>query len=202
MPEVHLPRLGHGPGGSSLLKIVLEVILIGGGVFLGLAGEQWRENAHNRELAEMSPRRFRTEIQANRKAVAAVKDYHAVTLKGLRAYFAADAQARKALSVHIEGLQPAFFEHTAWDLALATQSLAYIDETLAFDFSRIYNAQKMYEGLTSGITQAMYLRTPTDSEDAFMAAVMVYYSDLSGMEPKLLDLYDELLPRLDRALDE
>jgi len=202
MPEVHLPRLGHGPGGSSLLKIVLEVILIGGGVFLGLAGEQWRENAHNRELAEMSLRRFRTEMQANRKAVAAVKDYHAVTLKALNAYFAANANARKALSVNIEGLLPAFFDHTAWDLALATQSLAYIDEELAFGLSRIYNAQNMYSGLTSGITQAMYLRTPTESEDGFMAAVQVYFSDLAGMEPKLLELYDELIPRLDRALDE
>jgi hypothetical protein len=196
MPDLHLPR------GQSLAWIVLELVLIGGGVFLGLAGEQWRENAHNRELAETSLRRFRSEIQANRRAVAAVKDYHAVTFKALNAYFAADATVRKTLSVRIQGLQPAFFEHTAWDLALATQSLVHMDEALAFNLSRIYNAQTTYAGLTSGITQAMYLRTPTDSQDAFMAAVMVYYGDLTRMEPNLMEMYDTLLPQLDRALGE
>src|SRR6266516_4604802 len=56
------------------------VVLISAGVFLGLAGEQWRESARHRALAEASLRRFRSEILTNRKAVAAVKDY--VALKG------------------------------------------------------------------------------------------------------------------------
>jgi hypothetical protein len=42
---------------KSLLKIVLEVLLISGGVFLGLMGEQWREHTQHRELAEASLRR-------------------------------------------------------------------------------------------------------------------------------------------------
>ena len=32
---------------KSLPKIGLEVVLISAGVFLGLAGEQWRENRHH-----------------------------------------------------------------------------------------------------------------------------------------------------------
>ena len=73
-----------------LLKVGLEVLLISVGVFLALMGEQWRENAHTRELAEDSLRRFRAEIVANRTAVAAVKDYHDGLLKSLRVYLAAD----------------------------------------------------------------------------------------------------------------
>ena len=61
------------------------MVLISADVFLGLAGEQWRENARHRELAEDALGRFRSELRANRKAVADVKDYHVDLLKELNA---------------------------------------------------------------------------------------------------------------------
>jgi hypothetical protein len=178
------------------------MLLISMGVFLALMGEQWLETAHTRELAEASLRRFRAEILTNRKAVAAVKEYHVTTLKSLQTYLAADPKARPTLTVQIKGLQPARFEHTAWDLALATQSLAHIDPELAFALSRIYGVQQEYMELTRGITQAMYLRTPTEDGDAFLSAVAVYYGDVVYYEPALLGQYDEVLPQLARALRE
>jgi hypothetical protein len=220
VPDVHLPNLededetvphdaparplpGRALHGSrSLLKIALEVLLISTGVFLGLMGEQWREHAQHRELAEASLRRFRTEIATNGKTVAGVKDYHVTTKKSLDAYFAADAKTRQINDVRINGLQPVFFEHTAWDLALVTQSLAYVDPSLAFALSRIYTAQQEYADLSRGIMQAMYLRTPTENLEAFLAAVAVYYGDVVLMEPRLLSMYDEVLPQIDRVLGE
>jgi len=225
LPEVHLPHLDDeeeaGPGGpnahaavprarhdathrsKSLLKIGLEVLLIGTGVFLGLMGEQWRERAHHRELAESSLRRFREEIVANRKAVAAVKDYHTTTKKSLDAFFAADAKTRSAAPVRILGIQPASFEHTAWDLALMTQSLTFVDQSLAFGLSRIYTTQQGYEGLSRGILQAMYLLPPmSENPTPFFGALSVYYGDIVYYEPRLLELYDEILPQIDRALGE
>ena len=215
MPDVHRPHLEDDeetaprelPGGmthrsKSLLKIGLEVLLIGTGVFLGLMGEQWREHAQHRELAEASLRRFRAEIQTNRQAVAGVQDYHVVTKKSLDTYFAADAKTRPTVDVQITGLRPAYFEHTAWDLALVTQSLAHIDPQLAFALSRIYTAQQTYAELSRGVTQAMYLLNPTENLTGFLGAVAVYYGDLVFMEPKLLSMYDEVLPQIDRALGE
>jgi hypothetical protein len=100
MPEVHLPKFAkklregatrvgtaaHQSGGHSILGVVLEVALISVGVFLGLAGEQWRENARHRELAESSLRRFREEIRANRARVVSVADKHVKEQKDLQAY--------------------------------------------------------------------------------------------------------------------
>jgi hypothetical protein len=223
VPDVHLPRLedegetappdvraAHTrelpsramQRSKSLLKIGLEVLLIGTGVFLGLMGEQWRERAHHRELAEASLRRFRAEILTNRKAVAGVKDYHASTKKSLDAYLAAETKTRPKVDVQVQGLQPAFFEHTAWDLALVTQSLAYIDPQLAFALSRIYTAQQTYADLSRDITQAMYLLNPAENLAAFFGAVATYYGDVVLIEPKLLEMYDEVLPQIDRALGE
>jgi hypothetical protein len=176
----------------------IEVVLITTGVFLGLMGEQWRENAEQHRLADTSLRALRTELQANRKAVAAVKDYHAEMLKGVRAYFESGTEVR------IKGLQPAWFEHAAWDLALATQALAHIDPALAFSLAAVYNLQERYNILTTGITQAMYMR-PIGTEandDAFLGAVATYFSDLVFFEPELLAMYDRILPEIDRALGD
>ena len=113
-----------------------------------------------------------------------------------------DAKARQTADVRISGLHPVFFEHTAWDLVLVTQSLAYIDPPLAFALSRIYTAQKEYAELSRGMMQAMYLRTPAENLEAFLAAVAIYYGDVVEMEPRLLRMYDEVLPQIDRALGE
>ena len=224
MPEVHLPhlddeepeaarppdaneagervRLARTHRSKSLLKIGLEVLLIGTGVFLGLMGEQWRERAQHRELAAESLRRFREEIAMNRTAVSAVKDYHATMKKTLDAFVSADLKGREKMDVQLRGLQPATFERSAWDLALVTQSLAYIDPQLVFSLSRIYTLQQGYGDLSSGILHAMYIRTPDENLNGFLSAVAIYYGDIVFYEPKLLGLYEEVLPRIDRALGE
>jgi len=215
MPEPHIPKLddheeapapaaqGARPArGKSLLKIGLEVLLISVGVFLGLAGEQWREDRRHRELAESSLRRLRTEIQTNRKAVEAVKDYHVKTLESLRAYFTKERKARSSAAVHIQGLQFVFFEETAWNLTITTQALTYIDRDLAFALSRVYGEQKVVGELTRGMSQAMYILSIPDNFDGFAAAAGTYYGDMVIMEPKLIEHYDQILPVIDRALGE
>lgn len=217
MPEIHVPKLddheeapaaaaalkdARPVGGKSLLKIGLEVLLISVGVFLGLAGEQWREDRRHRELAESSLRRLRSEIQTNRKAVEAVKDYHVQTLKSLRTYFGKERNARSKADLQIRGLQFVFFEETAWNLTLTTQALTYIDRDVAFTLSRVYGEQKVVGELTRGMSQAMYMLSIPDNFDGFAAAAGTYYGDMVIMEPKLIEHYDQLLPQIDRALGE
>ena len=194
-PQLHDKRT-HGS--RWLLKIALEVVLISVGVFLALMGEQWRERAHTRELADSSLRGFRSEILTNRKAVEAVREYHVTLLKSLTAYLASDTKARRTDSVQIRGLQPVFFEHTAWDLALATQSLIHIDQQVAFGLSRVYGLQRTYAEQTRGIMQAIYLRPLTENFEG----LTYYYGDIVLWEPELLRMYDELVPHIDRALGE
>ena len=190
----------HHDRGRTLFIVLLEVVLISTGVFLGLAGEQWRQDRQQRELARTSLRRFGAEIQTNRKAVAAVKDYHATLLQSLKAYLAKDRKGRNTADVQIRGLQFVAFERTAWDLALATQALTYLDPELAFALSRIYNVQTSYSEFTRGMTQAMYLLPRQENFDAFAEAADAFFGDLVVMEPKLITMYDAALPRIDRAL--
>jgi hypothetical protein len=66
--------------------------------------------------------------------------------------------------------------------------------------SRIYNVQDEYAGLSRGILQAMYLRTPMENPEGFLGAVAIYYGDIVGLEPRLLEMYDAIVPQIDRAL--
>jgi len=213
MADVHLPQLDEHdehdaaplPAADrpsrtpSIVRIALEVALIGTGVFLGLAGEQWRESMRHRELANTSLRRFRTEILANRTAVAAVKEYHAGLKTSIDAYLA-DPSAEHRDQIRVNGAQPVFFERTAWDLSMATQSLNYIDPQLAFAIARVYNSQQNYTDITKSILQAIYLRPPNEDLDAFFSALAVYLGDIVLAEPRLLTMYDALLPQIDRAV--
>ena len=184
----------------ALLRALGQIALIAVGVFLGLAADQWREREQHRDAARASLTRFRAEIVANRQAVGAVRDYHVATLASLRAYLGKDHKSRNVADVPIHGLQWVTFEHTAWDLALATQSLSYLDRDVAYSLSRIYSAQQSYADLTRGMTQAMYLLPRSENFDAFAEATETFLGDVTFMEPKLLVMYDEVLPRVDRAL--
>src|SRR4029079_17869014 len=83
---------------KSGLKLVLEVVLVSIGVFLGLAGEQWRENRRHHELEDLFLKRFQSEFRSNRAEVLRVRDRHVKELKDLQAYFNAH---RDELTAHI-----------------------------------------------------------------------------------------------------
>jgi hypothetical protein len=150
--------------------MVLQVVLIGLGVFLGLAGEQWREERQSRRLAE------------------------------LRTFFASPVETRDASVVRFAGVRTPFFERSAYDLALTTGSLADIDPELAFHLSRTYHYQDVANELGRGLMNAMYARPPTDGDTSFFAVLELYYGDLGGLEPGLFDAYAVLIPVIDSAL--
>src|SRR5688572_3640275 len=169
MPDVHIAHLDDeederpsAPPSSapphrrySWLKILLEVGLITAGVFLGLAGESWRETREHRELAGQSLRRFREEIKTNRAAVLRVHQRHKDQAKGMSDYFSANGPAlmaamldpRKPLPLPIPDIvtDSAIFDFSAWDVALATESLAHIDPELVAMISDAHRMQQLVE---------------------------------------------------------
>ena len=192
---------------KSLTKIGLEVVLISAGVFLGLAGEQWRENRHHQELAAASLLRFQAEFRANRAEVLRVKDRHAKELKDLLAYFNAHQQA---LAAHLKDItkpipvplpdtvtDSAGVDFAAWDFALATQSLVYLDPDLVASMSSAYRMQQIYLDAHRAIQQTAYSYTDLVY---YLRGLTAYFDDASVYEELLLKRYDEILLRLDKAV--
>ena len=188
------------PQRALVLKGLLEVVFIGFGVFLGMAADQWRTDRQHRDQAHDALQRFKTEIEANRAAVMKNQDYRARIRTDITAYL--DPRLRPTVNLQMEGIKPVNFEHTAWDLALVTQSLADIDSSLAFELARVYGQQQIYTSLTGGLMQAMYLRPPSENLTAFLHSVKIYLDDIVEFDPGLVKMYDEVVPLIDRALKD
>ena len=212
MPHLDEELHAHSTAGprsawKSLLKIGLEVALITTGVFLGLAGEQWRETVRHHELAHESLMRFRAEFRFNREQVQRVHDMHVQQERDMWAYLNANRSAlmehladpRKPLPGPIPNniTNPAAFDYSAWEVALATQSLAYIDPDLVAAMSGTYRLQQAYEDSHHAITQSSY---STLNDVQYLRGVSVWFSDSVSNEELLLKRYDDLLPRLEKAI--
>jgi hypothetical protein len=48
----------------------------------------------------------------------------------------------------------------------------------------------------------MYARPPSGNDLGFIQAVDIYYDDIVINEPKLLAMYDDLIPKIDCLLKE
>ena len=185
---------------GSIGKIVLEVALITLGVFLALWVDEWRESVEHRQLAQDALQRFRREFQMNREAVVAVRDKHVASLERIRAYLAADPSARTGMKYPFSATNPAFLEYTAWDLALATQALDYIEPDLGQSVAHVYAAQRQLDALTQDITLVMYSKGGDPDPLPFTRALAIYFGDCTLAEPRLIKTYDDVLARLDARL--
>jgi len=135
------------------------------------------------------------------------KDYHATLKQELTTYFAVDTprtSATRQQTVHMTmGVGPVFFEQAAWDLAIATQALVYVDADLAFRLSRAYTLQRAYTQLQTTIVEStIYGQSWTQDIDSVFRSILNYLGDVSYFDPTVLKAYDEVLAQIDRALGE
>ena len=189
----------------SLFNILLEVVLISIGVFLALWANNWHENRQHRALAESTLRNFADEMRANQQAVQKYRQYHETLARELHEFLASDEpprQERFDKSVHFQGVRPIIFEHTAWDLALATQALSYLKPQLAFDIAKVYTEQTAFQTLENSFLASAF--TPatfsTDDLKGLTTAMEYYLIDINQKEPAILQLYGQVLPEVDQAI--
>jgi hypothetical protein len=145
--------------GRSFLDLVVEVILIGLGVFLALLANNWHEAREHRALADSTLRNFAEEIRTNQRNVVQGRAYHETLSTELQNFLTVPgthAQEQFAQNVHYAGVRPVNFEHTAWDLALATQALSYLPPDLALAISKVYTQQNSFQMLENSFSAAAY----------------------------------------------
>jgi hypothetical protein len=190
---------------KSFLKLLIEVILIGLGVFLALFADQWRENRQHRQNAQEILRYFREEIASNQDAVKKERAYHEKVLQDIQQF--ENSNAPKTLTslntnAHVTGMHPITFEHTALDLALANQSLSYLPPRLAYAISRVYTRQQDFQTLQTSFLQSAISPTAFTGDEAtgLIKTMESYLIDVNIQEPQLLQLYGDLLPQIDAAI--
>jgi hypothetical protein len=192
-------------GQRSFFNLLSEVALIAVGVFLALWANNWHEDREHRAQAKAALRNFAAEMEANRQATQRNRAYHETFARELREFLASKEPAsedRLNKSVHFEGMRPVIFEHTAWDLALATQALSYLDPDLAFDISKVYTGQNAFQKLEDSFLAAAFTPASLSSDNVkgMATAMELYLIDVNQQEPAILQLYDKVIPEVNSAL--
>jgi len=128
--------------------------------------------------------------------------------KALLAYFNANGPALMAsmmdprqpvpLPVPDATTDSAVFDYSTWDVAVATQSLAYIDPEVVAMISDAQRMQQMIEDDHKAIAQVSY---SYQNFVHFLRGLAGYFGDTALHESLLLERYDKLLPRLDKAIE-
>jgi hypothetical protein len=191
----------------SLVNLLAEMALIAVGVFLGLLANNWHEEREHQTLADATLRNFAAEMRANQQSVEAHWQYH-VTLAGDLEKFlkSKEPQTLDQLekSAHFKGVEPVIFEHTAWDLALATQALSYLKPELAFDISKVYTQQNAFQTLENSFLASAFTPTTFASENmkGLATAMENYLVDVNIQEPAILQLYGKVIPEVNSALSQ
>ena len=189
----------------SFFNLIFEVALIAVGVFLALWANNWHEDREHRTQAKAALRNFAAEMETNRQATQRNRAYHEAFARELKEFLASKEPAsedRLNKSVHYEGMRPVIFEHTAWDLALATQALSYLDPDLAFDISKVYTKQNALEKLENSFLAAAFTPASLSSDNVkgMATAMELYLIDVNQQEPAILQLYDKVIPEVKGAL--
>jgi hypothetical protein len=190
----------HGEGRSrTALGILLEVTLVAIGVFLGLLASSWHENREHQALARQTLQNFSEEIELNEHAVEEKRKYHTDLAADLRKFLEQPGPhtlPQLAEAVHFRGMQPVTFEHTAWDLALATQALPFLKPDDALAISRVYTAQNFFQTLQTNFGTSMYTSLSNPEVTGLATSMSVYMTDVNLQEPKLLEAYKGALAQL------
>ncbi len=144
-------------------------------------------------------------MEANREATQRNRQYHETLARELHEFLTSKeppSEDRLSKSVHFEGMRPVTFEHTAWDLALATQALSYIKPDLAFDISKVYTEQNGLQKLQDSFLASAF--TPAslsaDNVKGLATAMEFYLIDVNLKEPAMVSRYEEIIPAVKRAL--
>jgi hypothetical protein len=194
---------GHHP--RSFLHLLTEAVLVALGVFLALWANNWHEDREHRAQARAALRNFLEEMESNRHAVSAERDYHERLSGELDRFLKSPEPAteeRMNKEVHFMGVRPIIFEHTAWDLALATQALSYLQPGLAFDISKVYTQQSAFQTLENSFLASAFTPLTMSATDSkgFATSIRTYLGDVNVQEPLLIKRYDEVFPKVKNAL--
>ena len=109
-------------------RVLVESVLVVGSILLALALDEWNEGQDYQDLATLSLINFEREIQQNRLRLEDVTPFH-VGLRDVLANMDIGGAAVPATTIRniLEGFQPALLVSTAWETAVATGALGYMD---------------------------------------------------------------------------
>ena len=180
---------------ASISRMFVESLLLVGSILLALAVDEWSEDREFHELANRSLTNFAREISQNRVRLEDVTLFH-VGLRDVLANMKADDAAVPATTIRniMDGFQPAILVNTAWETAVATGALGYMDYDVVAGLSLTYSLQERLVALNqSGLNDLLVAGFRNVDTDLLVYSANRYMRELTEAEQRLQGVYDLVL---------
>lgn len=179
-------------------RILIEFLSIAFAVFLALLVNQWKENRHNKKLAEVSLENIRLEINNNKNTIEEMLPMHEKIIVKLDSL---QVLVENNIVIDSNDLNINFqlISNTAWDAAQLTQAIAYIDVETVMDISMLYKLQDYFQNFVKEyISKSIYDTDFSITNDLKeIKAAKKFFQLIIRIENNLLEFYkytqDELL---------
>ena len=189
---------------SWISRVLVESVLVVGSILLALGVDEWNEDREFEDLASRSLVNFEREIQQNRLRVEDVTLFHA-GLRDVLANMDASGEAVPTTTIRniMEGFQPALLVSTAWETAVATGALGYMDYDVVAGLSLTYNMQERLGALNqSGLNDLLVGGFRSVEADLLVYAANRYMRELTESEQRLQGVYDLVLGLIAETIGE
>ena len=184
--------------------MLVESVLVVGSILLALALDEWNENREFQDLAGRSLFNFEREIQQNRLRLEDVTLFH-VGLRDVLANMDASGEPVPATTIRniMEGFQPAILVSTAWETAVATGALGYMDYDVVSRLSLTYNLQERLVTLNqSGLSDLLVGGLRSGETELLVYTANRYMRELTNAEQRLQGVYDLVLSLVGETIGE
>ena len=185
-------------------RVLVESLLVVGSILLALALDEWNEGQDYQDLATLSLVNFEREIQQNRLRLEDVTPFHG-GLRDVLANMDAGGAAVPVTTIRniLEGFQPALLVSTAWETAVATGALGYMDYDVVAGLSRTYNLQEQLTSLSrSGMNDLLMGAFRSGEADFLIYTANRYVRELTEAEQGLQVVYDLVLGLIAETIGE
>jgi hypothetical protein len=185
-------------------RVLVESALVVGSILLALALDEWNEGQDYQDLATLSLVNFEREIQQNRLRLRDDIPFH-VGLRDVLANLDAGGTAVSTATIRniLEGFQPAPLVSTAWETAVATGALGYMEYDVVAGLSRTYNLQERLAALSrSGMNDLLMGGFRSGEADLLVYTANRYVRELIEAEQELQVFYDLVLSLISETIGE
>ena len=189
---------------SWISRVLVESVLVVGSILLALGLDEWNEDREFEDLASRSLVNFEREIQQNRLRLEDVTPFH-VGLRDVLANMDAGGADVPATTIRniLEGFQPALLVSTAWETAVATGALGYMDYDVVSGLSLTYSLQERLVTLNrSGLNDLLMGGLRNGEPDLLVYTANRYMRELTEAEQGLQGVYDLVLGLIAETIGE
>jgi len=184
---------------NKINDLVIQIISVTIGVFLGFVISNWSENRRETNKQHLLIKNIEAEINSNKIKVENIIDYHIAVRDSSRLYLKQNDTDQTILAF-FKGVNTVTFDNSAYQTGIQTGLFNTMSLDLVQSINEIYTKQRSYEDFANLLLAGLI---NMDSEDNGMSAkklarfLSISMTDLAIKEQELSQIYDKTLILVD-----